>query len=340
MRVLLTGATGFVGLNIVQALHAAGHDVLCHVRPQARRQYLDRLPVAVVAGQLGDVPGLAAAMRGIDAVIHTAGDTSCLPCDLPRLTETNVEGTRAVLEAARRSGVRRVVYTSTTSTIGSTETPGMAADETMPLQAWRAASPYGRTKLAAETLVREARGVEGIVLNPAEVLGAWDHTLQWGRIVLAVASGRLPFMPPGSGTFAPAADVADAHVAALTRGVPGERYILGGHHLTFTRLITEMAIVTGGSAAPLSRRPYALQRLEAQLRQWLPPLAPPAVDAYRMRVFGGHHLFDDGKARQHLGYGAQPIRQAIEACFAWYREHGFLPAAPDTPINTPQWKTA
>ncbi|WP_284209333.1 NAD-dependent epimerase/dehydratase family protein, partial [Chitiniphilus shinanonensis] len=219
MRVFLTGATGFVGLNIVQALLAAGHDVACLVRPQARRQYLERLPVALVPGRLDDAAGLAAALRGMDAVIHAAGDTSCLMRDLPRLTATNVEGTRAVLGAARRAGVRRLVYTSTTSTIGSTGQPGMAADETMPLQPWRAASPYARTKLEAERLVRDARGLDAIVLNPAEVLGAWDHTLQWGRIVLAVATGQLPFVPPGSGTFAPADAVAEAHVAALTRGV-------------------------------------------------------------------------------------------------------------------------
>lgn len=328
MRVFMTGATGFVGLNIVEALLEAGHEVTCHVRPNARRQYLDRMPVTVVTGDLLDVAGLTQAMQGAEGVIHTAGNTSCSWRDIGLLRQANGESTRSVLDAARQCGVRRLVYTSSTSTIGSTASAAFPADETRALAGWRSRSPYAQTKLAAEALLRNENQLECIVLNPAEVVGAYDHSLQWGRIVLAVAAGQLPFIPPGSGTFAPARDVAKAHVAALTRGDPGERHILGGHHLRFSDFISTVAAITGSPVAPADTRPYFLQCVQARLQEWLLPLRlqPPAVDAYRMRVFGGHHLFDDRKARKQLGYTVTPIQDAIRECFSWYQQNGFLPA--------------
>lgn len=331
MRVFMTGATGFVGLNIVTALLAAEHDVVCHLRPGARRKYLERLPVTLVEGDVCDTQALRPLMQGAECVIHTAGNTSCNWRDIDALRAANVDSTRSLLEAARHCGVRRLVYTSSTATIGSSPAaPG--ADEQTALRGWRAGSPYARTKLAAEALLMAARDIETIILNPAEVVGAWDHSLQWGRIVLAVAADQLPFVPPGAGTFSPADAVAQAHVAALTRGLCGQRYILGGEHWSFARFIEEAGQACGRPVRPRDTTPYALQRLQARLREAFQPLGlgAPAVDAYRMRVFGGAHLFDDTRARRELGYAPGPVRNAVAAAYHWYQEHGFLPPGQGT----------
>lgn len=322
----MTGATGFVGLNIVEALLAAGHEVVCYVRPGARRTYLAEMPVRLVRGSLDDAPALAAAMRGTDALIHTAGNTSASWDDIVALREANVDSTRAVLQAARGCGVGRIVYTSTSSTIGSGVHGTQRADESAPLAGWRSRSPYAQTKLAAEALLRGPQdGPACIVLNPAEVIGPYDHSLQWGRMVLAVAAGQLPFVPPGAGTFCPARDVAQAHVAALSHGRHGERYILGGHDVAFADLIARIGTVTGAPVAPHDVRAYAVQRREARRRERLGQ--PVALDSYRMRVFGQTHCFDDAKARAELGYTTRPLEVAIDECYRWYQSRGFLPAA-------------
>lgn len=323
MHVLATGATGFVGLNILEALLQGGHDVAVYLRPGARRRYLDGFPVRVVEGDLRDILALHKAMAGREAVIHTAGNTSTRWKDLPELEAVNVQGTRAVRDAALLAGIPRLVYTSTTATLQSHR--GEGGDGAAPVRGFRRHSPYARTKAEAEELVLEHPG--GLVLNPAEVIGPYDHTLQWGRMVLAVAGGRVPFIPTGGGTFSPARDVAAAHVAALTRGRPGQRYVLGGHDVDFPRFLALIGQETGRPVEPLSRLPYPLQAPLARLREWGRPLGfpQPPVDAFRTRVFGGHHYFADGPARRDLGYAPRPLAEAIAECHRWYLDHGFLP---------------
>jgi dihydroflavonol-4-reductase len=329
MNVLVTGANGFLGLNIVSACVDAGHRVLAWVRESSDARFLQRFPVVIERGALRDVRRLAGALRGVDAVIHCAGDTSCYSRDALRVWEANVDGTRAVVEAARAAGVGRLVYTSTTSTIGAASDPSTRWDEATTLGGFRARSPYGTSKLAAERLVADAceAGLPAVILNPAEVLGPWDHTLQWGRMVLAVAHDRVPFVPPGSASFCSAREVARAHVAALTRGTPGARYILAGADATYADLIAEIAAVVGTSPRR-PRGPYLLRRLAARVTLALQPLtgSMPLVDPYRMRVFGGHYLFDPARAVRELGYRAAPLREMVEECWNWYAAEGMVPA--------------
>lgn len=330
MRVLITGATGFVGLNIVQQLQTAGHEVVALLRPGARRRYLAQLKVDEVVAVFSDAPALRRAMHKIDAVIHTAGNTSCDWRDWDALYDANVNSTAAVIQAAQESGVRRVVYTSSTSTVGSLDSDSRAANSNTPLRGFRARSPYAQTKLQAEHyLLSASKGTECIILNPAEVIGAWDHNLQWGRIVLALATHQLPFLPPGSCTFSPASEVAKAHVMALTHGRVGQRYILGGEQLTIANFIELAASLLEVEVNPKDRRPYFLQCWHAKLGRYLPSFMQTqmALDPYRMRVFGGHHLFDDDLARQDLNYQPQPIVNAIRECIDWYRNNDFLQPA-------------
>ncbi len=327
-KVLLTGATGFVGLNIVSALLAAGYDVQAYVRQSSKTTYLDRFPVRRHVGELADASALASAMDGCRYVIHAAGNTSCDPGDMEALLAANVRSTENVIEAARRNGVKRIVFTSTTSTVGAWNDWRRRHDEKTPLTGFRSRSPYARTKQQAEQALFavQASGIEAIALNPAEIMGPFDHNLQWGRIVIATAAGRLPFVPPGSGSFCAAQDVAQAHVSALTEGRSGERYILAGHDVPFRKVIESAAAVAGVEARPINRMPYAMQIGAAFARErlgWLWP-GKPAVDSYRMRVFGGHYLFDSGKAERELGYRSRPVDEMVRDCYAWYRGNGFI----------------
>lgn len=327
MRILVTGATGFVGLNIVQQLQEAGHEVVALLRPGAKRHFLAPFQVEERYATFRDEAALQRAMHQVETVIHTAGNTSCNWRDINALSEANVLSTRNILKAARRKGVRRIIYTSTTSTIGSHHPTLRAADVQTPLQGFRAKSPYAMTKLQAENILLEASNqIECIILNPAEVVGAWDHNLQWGRIIIALAAGQLPFIPPGTCTYSPATDVAKAHVNAITQGRNGQRYILGGEHLPIRRFIDIAAQSLEVSVNPRNRHPYFLRCWQAQALNFLGRFleVQAAIEPYRMRVFGEHHLFDDSLARQELHYHARPIHEAINECIAWYREHDFL----------------
>lgn len=333
MNVFMTGANGFVGLNIVSALVAADHRVTACVRPGARTDLLEPFGVRIVRVAPDDEAALRDAMQGADAVIHTAGQTGCRRSDLPKLVDANVTLTQRVVDAAIACGVRRLVYTSTTSTIGA-DPSGRPADERTPLRGFRARSPYARTKRQAEAIVRgaQARGLEVIVLHPAEVIGPYDYNLQWGRMVLAVQHDMVPFMPPGGGSFCAATEVGRAHVAALTRGRSGEGYILGGADVAYADFIAATAHV-------LNRQP----RLPATGYRWLLARAllqeaglwpgRPAVEAYRMRVFAHRFFFDSSKAVHELGYQPAPLAQMLVECADWYRRHGFF--GPPQPAAAP-----
>jgi dihydroflavonol-4-reductase len=316
-----------VGLNIAEALLHSGCEVTAYVRPGARMAFLRKLPVRVVEGRLLDIATLRRALRNADAVIHTAGNTSTEWKHLAAAEEVNVHGTRAVLEAVQAERVRRLIYTSTTATLESSPDP-TAQSEPRPVTGFRRHSAYATTKADGEAMLLPHSSC--IVLSPAEVIGPYDHTMQWGRMVVAVAMAQVPFVPPGGASFCPARDVAEAHVAALTRGEPGKRYVLAGHNVKLSYLLGCIEKITGGSAEPISKLPYRLQTLLARLRERASFIGcrPPVVDSFRMRVLGGDHYFDDTPARRDLGYTPRPLETAIEECYRWYREQGFLPSTP------------
>lgn len=327
MDVFMTGANGFVGLNIVAALAAAGHRVTALVRPGSNVSYLSAFPVRIVRGELSDRALVTEAMRGAQALIHTAGNTSCDKRDWALLEAVNVRGTRNVVEAAIANGVKRIVYTSTTSTIGATRGASHLANESMALTGFRARSPYGISKQMAEAIVLEAQahGVHCVILNPAEVLGAYDYSLQWGRMVLAVHHNQVPFVPPGGGSFCSAAEVGRAHANALTQGRSGERYILGGDNHSYAHFMALAAKVLGQTFD----RPdvnYAGLYIKALLQEKFPLLVPgkSIVEPYRIRVFGGTYYFDSAKAERELSYRPVPLERMLQDCVQWYRHHGFI----------------
>lgn len=327
MKVFVTGAAGFVGLNIVSALLDEGHEVHAYVRPSTNVKYLSAFPVTLHLGELDDVPGLVKAMQGMEGVIHCAGNTSCYHKDFDLLYRTNVQGTKNVVAAAVANKVRRLVFTSTTSTIGARNHPAAIADESTPLNGFRRNSPYSITKTMAEQIVLDARtqGLETIVLNLAEVVGPFDHNLQWGRMILAACANKIPFMPPGTASFCSAQDVGRAHVSCLTRGQPHSRYILAGVNASFEEFLdTVFAVV--GQRADIPGTSYLWLQCLARAQELVSPLTKrmPLVDSYRMRVFGGHYLFSSQRAQQDLGYRSRSLLEMVQSCHGWYRAHQFI----------------
>lgn len=328
MKVMVTGGTGFVGLNIVEQLLAAGHEVHCLVRESSNLKYLNNFAVTLHYGQLNDRAALDKALVGLQAVIHCAGNTSSYVWDRPLLDATNVVGTACVAQAALDAGITRFVYTSTTSTIGAPMDGQSLGDETTPLSGFRADNPYGQSKQEAEQVLLGLmdQGLEPIILNPAEVLGAWDHTMNWGAMVMAVAADQVPFCPPGSATFCSAREVGRAHVNALSEGEAGQRYILGGANTSFESLIETCGQVIGRPASAPAM-PFAQAYYQAYQAQYGHAYGQtlPLLDPYRMRVIKGHFLFDSARAVDALGYRCAPLEEMVCDALSWYRGNGFLP---------------
>jgi dihydroflavonol-4-reductase len=328
MRVLVLGATGFIGGQVARALVECGYDVRALRRATSSTLALDGLPVELVVGDLRDRAALLAAMRGVEAICHVAGYYPPNSLAPRRSLRQAVGGMRAVLECARASGVGRVVYTSSLSTIGRPPPSRALADERDSYLPGSVADPYFDAKwtMEAEAFRAVAAGQDIVVLCPTAVFGPGDVKPTTGTLLLAQARGLLPAYIEGRANIVDVRDVARAHVAALDRGRSGERYILGGHNTTVGAAL-RVAARLAGVAPPRVRVPTRLALLLGKLAEAASLAIPrrpllPLGEVIEMVRHGQH--YDCGKARAELGLAGRPLEQTLRDSLDWFREHGYL----------------
>lgn len=332
MKVLVTGAAGFVALNIIESLIEENHEVHALIRKTSKRDYLEPMiqnhGVKIHIGDITDVPSLDQAMVGMDAVIHTAALTSQFKKDKAAVFRTNVDGTGNVIESALKNKVRRMVYTSTNSTIG-TNSNGKPADEEVKLNGFRARGQYNQSKVKSEEIVQAAvsRGLETIILNPTEVMGPYDYHFGWGSVILGLMKDEFPFIPTGGANFCHARDIADAHTAALTKGKVGERYILGGQNIKFAELFDEIIRVTGASL-PSTNLNYWMIAPYFKILEWSVSLGlaknMPPLDQLRLRSLYHDFFYTSEKAEKELGYTRRSLHEMVQDSYDWYKNNGFI----------------
>jgi len=321
----ITGATGFVGLNLVEALLERGWRVTAMHRRGSDLTYLRRLAAERVEGDVVHAPSVRRAMpEKVDAVFHVAGDTGLWSGNDALQNRINVEGTRHVVDAALATGARRFVHTSTISAYGLQ--PGRI-DERSPQLGNVSPIHYQRSKYLAECEVRAglARGLDAVILNPAGILGRYD-TRSYARLFRLVAEGRLPGVPGGARSFCDAREVARAHVAAAERGRAGENYLLGGTDAALLELVREIGAALG---RPVPTRPSptwllhalgALGAVRGALTRRMPELTPEIVRLATTTTF-----CDCSKAVRELGFRVVPLRDMVADCAAWMAGEGLLP---------------
>lgn len=327
MRALVIGATGFVGANLVQVLGEAGWQVRAMVRRTSTLSALRGLAYEPVWGDVTDPAGLPPAMEGCDGVFHVAAAVADYwQQDLGRLYRVNVDGTRHVLEAAMAAGVPRLVFTSSQAALGLTDGP-MPMDESHRFNIPPGTYPYGHSKMLAEQEVMAAvqRGLKAIIVNPTVVMGRRDTYLQNSRIILEVAQGRIPLVPPGGINVVDATDLAWGHLRAFEKGRPGERYLLAGHNVSNVALASAIAEVLG-VRPPRGVIPRALIAPAARVldgaNRVSPRRLPLSGDLLRM---GARSLYaDNSKAVQELGFSVTPLPATIESAVDWLRAEGHL----------------
>jgi dihydroflavonol-4-reductase len=327
MRALVTGATGFVGSAVARALSAAGWQVRALARLGSDRRNLRNLPIEIVTGDLADPASLEAALGDCDGLFHVAADYRLGAADPQQLYRTNVEGTRNVLEAARRTGVARIVYTSSVAAVGlpADGTPGC---EDTPVVLADMIGHYKRSKFLAEALVRDfARaGAPVIIVNPSTPIGPGDvKPTPTGRIVLDAARGRIPAYVDTGLNIVHVDDVAAGHLRAFDRGRVGERYILGGENMTLREILAHISRLAGRKP-PRVRLPIAAvlpvaiaSEAWARLRGRDAGVTIEGVRMARKRMY-----YTSDKAVRELGYRWRPPTVAFEDAIAWFREQGAL----------------
>ena len=329
MRVLVTGATGFVGANVARLLVERGDEVRVLARAGSRRTNLDGLPVEIALGDLRDPNAVRRAVRGCRRVFHVAADYRFWARHPRDLWESNVAGTRHVMEAALAEGVERVVHTSTVGTIGLAGLPA-PCDEGTPHAPGQLGSHYKRSKLEAERVALSyvARGLDVVAVNPSAPVGPWDvKPTPTGRILVDFARGKLPAYVDTGLNVIHVRDVAAGHLLAAERGRAGERYILGHRNMTLAEIVAELAEITG-LPAPRLRLPYPVAwtagAVSTALSTWI-TRRPPAVALEAVRMARHRMFFDPAKAVRELGLPQTSVRAAFVDAIAWFEQSGLIP---------------
>lgn len=326
MKVLVTGATGFVGSNVAAALAARGDQVRVLRRATSRLNALEGVCVEYVVGDILDPDSLATAVRGCEVVFHVAATAQYWRSGKETIYRVNVEGTRNVMQAALAAGVERIVHTSSVAALGYPPR-GTMADESQTFPPELSWWPYGHSKHLAELEVRKAaaQGLPAVIVNPTIVIGPRDVNFVSGSLIRASVKGQLRIVPPGGSNVVHSDDVVAGHLAAAERGYVGERYILGGENLSHWETATIIASITGGALPRLVLPRWSLSPL-ARLIDAFNALSnrPPLVTGEHIRLGGKMFYVDNSKAVRELCLPQTPFRQAAADAYTWYRDHGLL----------------
>ena len=327
MKALVTGATGFVGAAVARALLGGQWQVRVLARRGSDRRNLQNLNVEVCEGDLGDSSSLEHAAQGCDGLFHVAADYRLGAPDPAELYRVNVEGTRKVLSAAYRAGIRRIVYTSSVATIGipADGTPG---DERSESSLANMIGHYKRSKYLAEEVVRDAArgGLSVVIVSPSTPVGPGDvKPTPTGQLVLDAAAGKMPAYVDTGLNIVHVDDVAAGHLLAYERGTPGERYILGGQDLSL-REILEMIARLEGRKPPRVRLPYGLVLPIAYVAEGFARITGRRgrITLEGVRMSRKKMFFSSAKAARELGYRWRPPVQAFEDAIRWFRDNGLL----------------
>src|SRR5450631_2748971 len=333
MLAFVTGATGFLGSHVARVLAEQGAELRLLVRLTSDPRNLEGLKADRVVGDLRDAASIEKALSGCDVVFHVAADYRLWVRDPDEMYRSNVEGTRSLLEAARKQGVRRVVYTSSVATMGFSSNNGNAkqgnvANEDSPVALTDMIGPYKRSKFMAEQVAFEAAksGVDVVVVNPTTPIGERDiKPTPTGRIVVDFLKRKFPAYVETGLNLVDATECARGHVQALEKGRSGERYILGGENLSLKQILDRLGAITG-LKSPTVKLPYAFAFatgvVDEMVTGRLLGREPRAtIDAVRM---GRKMMFvSSAKAERELGWQSVPVDDALRRSVNWFRENGY-----------------
>ena len=329
MKSFITGATGFVGSAVLRRLLKEGHRVVALVRATSDKSNLAGLAVETVTGDLADPDSFAGALAGCDCVFHVAADYRLWVPKPSEMYECNVTGTRNLMLAALKAGVKRIVYTSSVATLGLNP-DGIPADESTPVRFSDMIGHYKRSKFLAEAEVKrlvEEQDLPAVIVNPSTPVGPRDiRPTPSGRVIIDAASGRIPAYVDTGLNLINVDDVAVGHLLALDRGKVGRRYILGGQNMTLREFLSQVAIIADQSP-PKVRLPQSLVLPFAYFAEgWarLTDRGEPLITVDGVKLSKKKMYFSSERAMRELGFRPGPVEDALRDAVNWFRENNYL----------------
>ncbi len=328
MTTLVTGSTGFVGSHVARQLIAAGYSVRVLVRPSSDLRALEGLAVERFEGDLRDSLSLDRAMKGVRRVFHLAADYRLWAQNRDEIYESNVQGTRRLLDVAAQAGVDRIVYTSTVATIAVPSRGSKLPDEETKATLEQMIGHYKRSKFLAEleAIKAASSGIPVVIVNPTAPVGPGDwKPTPTGRIIVDFLNGRMPaYVDTGLNVVA-VEDVAAGHLLAAEKGRIGERYILGARNMTLKEILEVLAVITG-RPAPRIRLPHAVALAAGYADEWFSRLVgrEPQIPVEGVRMSRHRMFVAGGKAERELGYAPKAVEAALERAAQWYEQNGYV----------------
>jgi dihydroflavonol-4-reductase len=327
LRVFLTGATGFLGSHVARVLAEQGADLRLLVRSTSSLKNLEGLKAETATGDLRDPASLEKAMAGCEVVFHVAADYRLWVRNPNEMYRSNVEGTRAILAAARKNGVRCVVYTSSVATVGFTGN-GRPANEDSPVSLADMVGHYKRSKFMAEQVALEAArsGMRVVTVNPTTPVGEQDiKPTPTGRIVVDFLKKKFPAYVETGLNLVDVRECARGHVAALEKGRSGERYILGGENLTLKQILDKLGAISG-LPSPKVKLPYFVAYMAGAVDQTVSGSLlgrEPRATVETVRMGKKKMWASSGKAERELGWKSIPVEAALRRAVNWFRANGY-----------------
>jgi dihydroflavonol-4-reductase len=328
MRAFVTGATGFIGGNLVRMLLADGFQVRALVRPNNDQRNLVGLPLEIVSGDLDNCQKLTEQLADCEVVFHVAAHYSLWARDAAAIYRANVTGTENLLAAAQKTRIKRFIHTSSVAALG-VPAPGTLGDETMQTTLDELISDYKKSKYIAEQAALQAarNGLNIVIVNPSTPIGAYDvKPTPTGEIILRFLQNRMPAFVHTGLNLIDVEDVARGHILAWQKGRTGERYILGHRNLTLKAMLEMLTTITG-KPAPRFAVPHALPLAVAYvdemiLARWFGKT--PQVSFYSVQMSQKAMWYNAAKAIRELGLPQTPIEQALEKAVHWFQTQGYV----------------
>lgn len=326
MKCLVTGASGFLGTNLVHELVKNDWDVRVIVRKNSNISYIQSLPIKIIYGNITDPKDIDNAVKGCDVVFNVAGDTSFWKRKFAVQRLVNVEAPTFIAEACLKHGVKRLVHTSTVDVFGCNPT-GVADEKWSDYNFAGMGYNYSDTKREGEKRVMEynQKGLEVVVIYPGSMIGPFDFTLQYGRLFFELRDGKVPGCPAGGASFCHVADVARAEIAAALKGVPGQGYICAGENISYKQLFDIIAAKFNKKAPDMIMKKWMLVTY-GHLMQFISEFTKkaPEIDPGNARYMSLNAWYDSSKAIKELDYQITPTSKSVDDAYDWYKENGYF----------------
>jgi dihydroflavonol-4-reductase len=324
-KALVTGATGFLGSHIVQALIAKDiHCVALH-RAASNKELLHGMDVEWREGDVRDAPTLESAMAGCDTVFHTAAVVSFWGKKREVQFEVNVTGTRNVVNTCLSAGVKKLVHTSSVAALGFRPDGGLIDETTVYNWGPDIGYKYSKHLAEKEILAGVKQGLDAVMVNPSVIVGGGDIAVHGGQLVLDIARGKVPGYTAGGMNVVAVHDVVHGHIAAAEHGQAGERYILGGENLTH-KAVFELAAKVSCARAPRINVPIPFVKLFAKTCDLYGAVTgrEPMITSELVSGVGANNWYSSDKAERELGYSPGPVEPAFREAYEWYRSRKLI----------------